>query len=217
VPSVVVTSAGLGQARFAFADQPARQFHVLNLGRLDASGRLLRLCLATDLVPAPGDAVEGHVLVIAGAEPPIEVPIALDRPATDPPSAALAWFLALVFPALVALGAAWITARIAERRKQKVRFERFLDLAHRDLRDFFETHYETIRAERADDREFAMKLERALRDQRIWTRIPDRERRRLIRCLHTGTRETITRDLQEIFAEWKNAIAHTPSGGGVGV
>ena len=216
VPDVAVTSTGLGAAQFSIADTPSTRASVLRLGTVDANGHRLLMCLEADLVPNPGDTIQGNILVLGGTDTPVAVPINLDRPVTDPPSAAFAWFLALVVPAFITLGAAWITARIAERRKQKARFERFIDLAYGDLQDFFGTHFQTLYAEPVDDRSFAQKVEHALREQRIWTRIPDRERRRLLQCLRTGRRDTIRRDLQAIFSDWKSKL-EDPREAGAGV
>lgn len=217
VSDVAVTSSGLGAAQFGVTGTPAQHSSVLRLGTIDNNGRRLEMCLSADLVPSPGDAIQGHILVLGGTDKPVEVPINLDRPVTDPPSAAFGWFVALVFPAIITLVAALITARIAERRKQKARFERFVDLAYRDLQDFFGTHFRTMYAEAGDDRSFAEKVEHALREQRIWTRIPDRERRQLLQCLRTGTRTTIRRDLQTIFSDWKSKMDDRAGEGGVGV
>jgi len=216
VPDVAVTSTGLGAAQFSIAETPSTRASVLRLGTVDANGHRLLMCLEADLVPNPGDTIQGNILVLGGTDTPVAVSINLDRPVTDPPSAAFAWFLALVVPAFITLGAAWITARIAERRKQKARFERFIDLAYGDLQDFFGTHFQTLYAEPVDDRSFAQKVEHALREQRIWTRIPDRERRRLLQCLRTGRRDTIRRDLQAIFSDWKSKL-EDPREAGAGV
>jgi hypothetical protein len=207
VPEVSVTSTGLGDATFVdLATKPQVRQTMLPLTNLNTDGKSIQVCLPSQSVPSPGDSIEGKLLVLVGDRKPLEVPLKLDRPSSDPISSALQWFGALVVPALVAILIASVTAYLAERRKQKVRFEKFRDLAYAELRDFFGTHYATLHRDNMNAARLSAALENALREQRIWARIPDRERHRLIKCLRGSNAEATRGLLSKLFADWKDKI-----------
>jgi len=207
LPEVGVTSTGLGDSTFAdLATKPPVRQTTLLLTNLNTSGRSLQVCLPSYLVPNPGDSIEGKVLVLAGDGKPIEMPLKLDRPSSDPTSAALQWFVALALPALLTILIASLTGYWTERRKQKARFERFRDLAYAELRDFFGTHYATLLKDNKKPGQLSAALENALREQRIWPRIPDKERRLLVKCIRTSKTEATRNLLIKLFADWKDKI-----------
>jgi hypothetical protein len=214
VPKVVVTSAGFGAATFADPAAPAARQTAWTLQNVTAKGSALRLCLSPDLAPNAGDSDAGKVLVVAPDQKPVEMPIKLERPASDPPSSALLWFIALVIPAILTYWIARLTGYQTERNKQLGRFRKYKDLSYPALQDFFTAHYATLcepaRKDRSDksQKKFAMDLEEALRAQRIWSRIPDKERKVLVKLLRPDkpSHEKIGRFFAREFPEWKDKI-----------
>jgi hypothetical protein len=208
VPEVVVTSTGLGRAMLFDPAKPGNRLATWKLNNVTPAGSTLCLCISSDLVPNTGDSIDGKILVLASDRKPVEVPIKLDRPSSDPPSSALLWFLALIVPALLTYWIARLTAYRTERNKQVGRFVKYRDLAYLDLRDFFRTHYATLHKDNTDDQQFAIELEKALREQRIWSRIPDQERAELTRRLRLTRRKETRILLARQFPDWKQEIEH---------
>jgi hypothetical protein len=212
--NTIITSAGLGPAQFSVADLKSSSgpATALLLPIVSVAGVRLTLCIDANLVAYPGDSLDGKILVLINDERPIETSIRVDKPVTDPPSAAFLWFVALCIPALLTAIVALITSRVAERRKQLARFSRYQDIAHSQLKDFFTTHYGTLYTQHEKDALFADALEVALREQRIWLRIPDRERRRLVKDLRCARRERIRRLLTKLFDDWRKDIDNPVKG-----
>jgi hypothetical protein len=209
--NIVVMSLGFGDGLFADPHAPAKRKAIWPLPIVTAAGSRLRLCLPARLVPSAGDSVSGKILILTPDRKPIEVPMKLSRPSSDPPSSALLWFVALLIPALLTYGVASVTAYRTNRNKQLARFGKYQDLAYSELKMFFGTHWENLQHADPNSPSFEVALEDALREYRIWSRIPDKEReslRKLLRC-RSASKEQIARLLATQFPDWKEKIDPT--------
>jgi hypothetical protein len=228
---VEITSTGLGRVTFAL-DQPGgsdlagqpgtvpadnktcpegstQQTPCLRLRLLDQAGQKVRVALPGSLVPQPGSSVAGKILIFAPQQKPVEVPLKVERPASDPIWTAAQWFLGITIPAVLTFLLGYAASRLTNwrslRQEQLNQFNKYIDENYSTLADFFTVHYTTLYTNFKDNN-FADELYRELRKRRILPVVPRKERQALEKAIARCQVKQIQLTLARIFSDWKASI-----------
>jgi hypothetical protein len=164
----------------------------------------IRMRFPCDLVSDPGDTLEGKILVIAGLQKPLEVPLKIQAPAASSFYTALLWFLGVVIPTLIGYGIYKLQNNWTEQRAQWATLDKYIYDNRQILDDFFTIHYKQIFADQGA--KFASGLREAFVKRNIVDQIPPRQRRKFEKAIGRCSRRSIQRRLVKFFPVWKRQI-----------
>jgi len=234
IPSIVITSSGLGNAVFIREDKidlnakqrieglvssflnafrnirtcPEPSWNgvpSLALSNLKMGEEVkIRMRFPCDLVSDPGDTLEGKILIMAAPQKPLEVPLKIQTPVASSFYTALLWFLGVVIPTLIGYGIYQLQSKWTEQRAQWANLEKYISSNRPFLEDFFTVHYKQMFDGTA--REFAKGVREEFEKRQMVDKIPPGEWRKLQRALDRCNSRAIQRRLAKFFPIWKSEI-----------
>lgn len=212
VPSLCITTRGLGATRLGRANPVSRDCSDASLGPHSALPAIvgsaqLVACVPAALVPHEGESVTGQLVLYAPGFRPGEFTITVKRRAQQPHPfvRTVAYVGGVIVPTLVGALIAYIAwvlrQRSTERSNAKMSWRSYVDEQRTALAEYFKKDYATARGAESGV-EFAKRLRDDLISRNWWNEIPHPRRSKLSAALMRGERSALEKELVLCFPDW---------------